>query len=75
MESERVDKRARPVRIPPKPASAAQAAGGANSPDGTAEATKQNIEAQPHPSKRIDPAASRANQAAPAGASSPGPRR
>ena len=30
-------------------------------PDGTAEATKQNIESKPHPSKTIDPAESPAN--------------
>jgi glutaminyl-tRNA synthetase len=33
-----------------------------NTPDGTAEATKQNLEAQPHPSKRIDVEAGRAGQ-------------
>jgi glutaminyl-tRNA synthetase len=36
-----------------------------DTPDGTAEATTQNLEAQPHPSKRIDPAASQANQSGP----------
>src|SRR5438067_2320408 len=34
-------------------------------PDGTAEATTQNLEAQPHPSKKIDPAISQANQGPP----------
>src|SRR3954471_7117383 len=40
-------------------------------PDGTAEATKQNLEAQPHPSKRINPAASQANQSPPGPGRSP----
>src|SRR5687767_14236637 len=31
-------------------------------PDGTAEATKQNLEGQPHPSKRVDAEAGRAGQ-------------
>jgi glutaminyl-tRNA synthetase len=34
-------------------------------PDGTADATKQNIESQPHSSKKIDPKLSHANQSAP----------
>src|SRR5688500_16491311 len=52
----------RPVRIPPprqQPASPA-------APDGTAEATKENLEAQPHPSKKIDPAAAKAGATGPA---------
>src|SRR5436305_83089 len=36
-----------------------------DTPDGTAEATTQNLEAQPHPNKKIDPAASQANQGPP----------
>ena len=43
-------------------------------PDGTAEATKQAIEAKPHPSKRIDPAANpnpQANPSAPSGNGQP----
>ena len=34
-------------------------------PDGTAEATKQNLEAQPHPSKKIDMAAAQSNSQGP----------
>ena len=55
METERVEK---PMRNP-NPSAATPA-----TPDGTAEATKQNLEAQPHPSKTIDLAAARANPAA-----------
>lgn len=35
---------------------------GPETPDGTAEATTENLEAQPHPSKRIDPEAGKAGQ-------------
>src|SRR5687767_8128091 len=56
----------KPVRIPPRMAHAKPASLAAPpTPGGTAEATKQNLEAQPHPSKKIDPAASQANQSGP----------
>src|SRR5215207_2152571 len=58
MKTERADNPKKPVRIPPKPL---------DTPDGSAEATKQNLEAQPHPSKKIDTAASRAPQGVPQG--------
>src|SRR5688500_10941205 len=58
----------KPVRIPPprqQPSAAVHLQAQPQTPDGTAEAAKQNPEAQPHPSKKIDPAASQANPSGP----------
>ena len=55
MKTERADNPKRPTRIPPP-----KMADALKTPDGTAEATKENLEAQPHPSKKIDLAASQA---------------
>jgi glutaminyl-tRNA synthetase len=57
MKTERAENPNRPTRIPPPKAGDAP-----KTPDGTAEATKENLEAQPHPSKKIDPSASQAPQ-------------
>src|SRR4051794_27853728 len=54
MKTERAENPKRPVRIPPPRM--------ADTPDGTAEATKQNLEAQPHPSKKTDVSQSHAPQ-------------
>ena len=52
MKTERADNPKRPTRIPPP-----KMADLPSTPDGTAEATKTNLEAQPHPSKKIDTSA------------------
>src|SRR5438876_9579733 len=53
MKTERAENPKRPTRIPP-PKMADLPGSTPTTPDGTAEATKQNLEAQPHPSKMID---------------------